>query len=319
MELLLRGLCNVWSNDWADHLPLVELLLGNQTNASMNTAPNDLLYSLWLCDPFTALQPVMMLSDLTLLDCQLALQQQALDHHALVQAYMHQLYSTLHATPPMLAIDNWVWLELHDGYSLPPSFLPPDWWLGIQCIGPYLIKHVVSNLAYEISLPPESHLHPVISIQHLEPYVPSEKPIITLVITEILKEHNTYHCGKQYLVQFKHASWDKWVRESSITNLDVLKQWRICRLSNSNSTALEAVAPPPARTGLLSTTTQMNLHLLASCLASPYLWIQSLLPSQLNRITLRSLLPVLLAVSSPLLPYIPPPRCTLSSRSMLTL
>ncbi|KAJ1044800.1 hypothetical protein NDA14_006705 [Ustilago hordei] len=48
VELILHGLCNAWSDDWATHLPLVELLLANHVNASMNAAPNDLLYSLQL-------------------------------------------------------------------------------------------------------------------------------------------------------------------------------------------------------------------------------------------------------------------------------
>ncbi|CCF49933.1 uncharacterized protein UHOR_00837 [Ustilago hordei] len=229
VELLLRGLCNAWSDDWADHLPLVELLLGNRPNASMNAAPNDLLYGLRLHDPFTMLQLVMSLSDLTLLDCCLALCQQALDHLALVQAYMHQWYNSLHTPPPKLAISDWVWLELHDGYLLPPSFLPPDQRLGIQHIGPYPIKHMVSNLAYEISLPLESHLHPVISIQHLEPYMPSDKPITTSLVTEILKEHKTHCCSKQYLVCFEHASCDKWVLENTVTNPAILEQWHLRR------------------------------------------------------------------------------------------
>ncbi|SAM86336.1 uncharacterized protein UBRO_20032 [Ustilago bromivora] len=141
VELLLRGLCNAWSNDWATHLPLVELLLANWVNTSMNAAPNDLLFGLRLHDPFTALQPVMALGDLTLPDHQLALRQQALDHLALVQAYMCQQYDTLHASPPRLAVSDWVWLELHDGYSLPPSLLPTGRCLGMQWVGPYLITN----------------------------------------------------------------------------------------------------------------------------------------------------------------------------------
>lgn len=68
VELLLCRLCNAWSDDWAAQLPLVKLLLGNHINASMNAAPNNLLFGMKLCDPFMALQPVMALGDLTLLD-----------------------------------------------------------------------------------------------------------------------------------------------------------------------------------------------------------------------------------------------------------
>ncbi|SPC63589.1 uncharacterized protein UHOD_11296 [Ustilago sp. UG-2017b] len=211
VELLLRGLCNAWSDDWATHLPLVELLLGNRVNASMNAAPNDLLFGLQLRDPFTALQPITTLGDFTLPDWRLALRQQALDHLALVQEYMRQRYNSLHAPPPQLAVGDWVWLELHDGYSLPPGLLPSDRRLGVQRVGPYTIKRVVSNLAYELALPPESRLHPVISIQHLEPYVPSGNPITGATITAILRERETRHRGLQYLVRFEHAGRDKWV------------------------------------------------------------------------------------------------------------
>lgn len=242
VELLLQGLCNAWLDDWAMHLPLVELLLGNHINTSMNAAPNDLLFGLHLHDPFTALQSVMTLGDLTLPDCRVALRQQALDHLALVQAYMRLCYDSLHEPPPQLAVGNWVWLELHDGYSLPPSLLPTDRRLGVQRVSPYPIKRVISNLTYELILPPGSWLHLVISIQHLKPYVPSEKPITNTVITAILKERKTHQHGHQYLVRFEHAGQDQWVPENTVTNIAVLEGWRIRR--NAALTAQDGVAPP---------------------------------------------------------------------------
>lgn len=231
VEMLLRGLCNAWADDWATHLPLVELLLGNRVNASMNAAPNDLLYGMRLRDPFTAMQTVTTLGDLSLPDRRTALRQEALDHLAVVQTYMRQRYDALHAPPPALSVGDWVWLELHNGYSLPRSLLPPDRRLGVQRVGPYRIKRVVSNLAYELNLPAGSRMHPVILIQHLEPYKPSTKPVTSASITAILKERDTRRRGRQYLVRFDHAGHDKWVPETAVTDPAVLEGWRIRRAS----------------------------------------------------------------------------------------
>ncbi|KAJ1036654.1 hypothetical protein NDA13_000184 [Ustilago tritici] len=131
-----------------------------------------------------------------------------IDHLALVQAYMRQRYNAAHAPPPQLAVGDWVWLELHDGYSLPPSLLTPDRCLGVQRVGPYPIKRVISDLAYEFTSPSGNRLHPVISIQHLEPYIPSDKPVTTAIITAILRERETLCRGLQYLVRFEHAGRD---------------------------------------------------------------------------------------------------------------
>lgn len=151
---------------------------------------------------------------------------------------MRQRYDSIHAPPPSLSVGDWDWLELYDGYSLPHSLapllphsltpslphslLPPDLRPGVQRVDSYPIKRVVSTPAYELDLPSSSRLHSVLSIQHLEPYISSDKPITSATITAILKERRTRRRGRQYLVRFDHAGHDKWVPESTVTNPAVL-------------------------------------------------------------------------------------------------
>ncbi|VTT76585.1 unnamed protein product [Fusarium fujikuroi] len=59
-----------------------------------------------------------------------------------------------------------VYLRLHDGYHLPGK--PSKKW-SQQRTGPFLIKRVVNDLAYELEIPEQWKIHPVISVKHLVP------------------------------------------------------------------------------------------------------------------------------------------------------
>ncbi|KAF5971878.1 TY3B-TY3B protein [Fusarium bulbicola] len=59
-----------------------------------------------------------------------------------------------------------VYLRLHDGYTLPGK-RSKKW--SQQRTGPFRIKRVVNDLAYELELPDQGKIHPVISSKHLVP------------------------------------------------------------------------------------------------------------------------------------------------------
>lgn len=246
VEMALRGLCNDWADDWASHLPVVELLLGNREHASLNAAPNELVYGLKLRDPFTALQPISDMGTLPFPDRRVALREQALDHLASAQVYMKHRYDVLHQAPPAFAAGDFVWLNLGDGYRLPRSFLPPDRRLGIQRVGPYRIVRVVSPLAYELALPAGSCLHPVISVQHLEPYVPPAVAPSARRITAILKERVLRTRGAQYLVCFDMAGHDQWIPADAVTDPAVLTAWRDRQVASRTVADQDASLPPAA-------------------------------------------------------------------------
>ena len=56
-------------------------------------------------------------------------------------------------------------LRLHKGYKVPGVHKK----LGQQRIGPFKVLQRVGRLAYKLELPPRYKIHPVISVDHLEP------------------------------------------------------------------------------------------------------------------------------------------------------
>lgn len=66
-----------------------------------------------------------------------------------------------------------VYLRLHRGYHLPGR--PPRKY-SQQRAGPFVIKRRIGRLAYELDLPPNMGIHPVISVAHLSPTPPGNDP-----------------------------------------------------------------------------------------------------------------------------------------------
>ena len=65
---------------------------------------------------------------------------------------------------------DYVYLRLHRDYSLPGKANSK---LSNQRTGPFLVKRRIGRLAYELDLPPQWRIHPVISVSQLEP-VPAD-------------------------------------------------------------------------------------------------------------------------------------------------
>jgi hypothetical protein len=66
-----------------------------------------------------------------------------------------------------------VYLRLHKGYHLPGN---PSRKLSQQRTGPFVVKRRVGRLAYELDLPANMGIHPVISVAHLAPTPDGKDP-----------------------------------------------------------------------------------------------------------------------------------------------
>jgi hypothetical protein len=85
---------------------------------------------------------------------------------------MKKRYDKRH-TPLLLNPGDLVMLKLHHGYRIPGV---KNRKLSIQRVGRFKIKRRVSPLAYELELPPNMKIHPVISVTNFEPLPPGEDP-----------------------------------------------------------------------------------------------------------------------------------------------
>ena len=99
-------------------------------------------------------------------------QQEAQDSIAWANLAMKHRYDK-HHIPLLLNPGDFVMLKLHHGYRVPGI---KNKKLSIQRVGRFKIKRRVSPLAYELELPSNMKIHPVISVTNLEPLPPGEDP-----------------------------------------------------------------------------------------------------------------------------------------------
>jgi hypothetical protein len=83
-----------------------------------------------------------------------------------------QYYDAKHQ-PLTMDVGDRAFLKLHRGYKLPGN---PNRKLSEQRTGPFEIIRRVGKLAYELKLPPQWKIHPVISVAHLEPAPKGQDP-----------------------------------------------------------------------------------------------------------------------------------------------
>lgn len=100
-------------------------------------------------------------------------------------------------------------VSAHKGYKTPADGVPPKY--GPQFAGPYKIVERVGRAAYRLELPPNSKIHGVISIDHLEPYeldpfgrsLPYAGPVrAERHERKIVAERETRGQRKQYLIEY---------------------------------------------------------------------------------------------------------------------
>jgi hypothetical protein len=147
---------------WTTVLPYLQATLNNSTNASTKLSPNEVIYG------FRTNDAISLLADLPPEDFDRLRQikrEDAEEAIAFANINMKHHYDRRH-TAITLKVGESAYLRLHHGYTIPGLHNKK---LSNQRVGPFNIVRKVGNLAYELSLPPNMKIHPVVSIAHLEP------------------------------------------------------------------------------------------------------------------------------------------------------
>ena len=87
---------------------------------------------------------------------------------------MKERFDTAHQ-PLQLKPGDWAFITLHHGYKIPGQGNPK---FSQQRTGPFVVREVYGKgNAYKLDLPDHWKIHPVISVEHLEPApAPSADP-----------------------------------------------------------------------------------------------------------------------------------------------
>jgi hypothetical protein len=155
--------------DFTEFLPAFKRVFNNSTNASTGRTPNEIIYGFNLADSFGVVTE----GDAKEFEAERKVhQQEAQDSIAWANLAMKHRYDKRHI-PLLLNPGDLVMLKLHHGYRVPGV---KNKKLSIQRVGRFKIKRRVSPLAYELELPRNMKIHPVISVTNLEPLPPGEDP-----------------------------------------------------------------------------------------------------------------------------------------------
>ncbi|SCO30823.1 uncharacterized protein FFMR_02024 [Fusarium fujikuroi] len=150
-------------SDWSYILPALQWNLNGAHNAGTGTSAHEFIYGfkpMSALDTVTPMEDVADLPYLREVTCKEA--RLAMDFAAMKGK---RWYDDKHR-PITLKQGDRVYLRLHDGYHLPGK--PSKKW-SQQRTGPFLIKRVVNDLAYELEIPEQWKIYPVISVKYLVP------------------------------------------------------------------------------------------------------------------------------------------------------
>ncbi|RMZ86659.1 hypothetical protein DV736_g6115, partial [Chaetothyriales sp. CBS 134916] len=164
LRCLIADRSHLATSDWDEILPDTEYALNTLTNASTGYSPFLLLYGVHPREELAVQEDSNEGVD-DFLDQRRRIRRDAEDTLKLAQARMAIYFDRKH-TPFRQA--DLVYLRLakgvNIGYKLPNMSV-----LDVNKVGPFRVKRKVSNVAFELELPPDMGIHPVISCIHLEP------------------------------------------------------------------------------------------------------------------------------------------------------
>ena len=172
VEIALRYLISEYPEvEWHLALPALQARLNNAINVATGRSPNEVVYGFRVREALSALTPDMTGAGkgFTIEEKRFRHRQEAADSASFAAAKAKIYYDARH-TPLLLNPGDKAFLRLNRGYKLPGK---PNPKLSNQRTGPFPIKRRIGRLAYELELPPEWRVHPVISVAQLEP-VPKE-------------------------------------------------------------------------------------------------------------------------------------------------
>jgi hypothetical protein len=171
VETALRYLISQGKTDWPNWLPLIRMTLNNCRSEATDHSPNELLYGFPIREGFELTD----LSEEALRDGRIervatrddyatqrsVAQQEARDAVAWALFKMKQR-DRRH--PITFRPGDQVYIRLHHGYRIPGQNRK----VGLLRVGPRVVLEAYRN-AYRVDLPPNWHIHPVISVEQLEP------------------------------------------------------------------------------------------------------------------------------------------------------
>jgi hypothetical protein len=149
---------------WIEFLDPITRILNSSKNASTGKSPDEIVFGFDLQDSFG----IVSTDDSDAQNFEQnrkEYQQEARDCVAYAQLAMKKRYDN-GRMPLIMNSGDKAFINLHEGYRIPGTKGKK---LGIQRIGPCTVLRRVSPLAYELEIPSNWRIHPVISITHLEP------------------------------------------------------------------------------------------------------------------------------------------------------
>lgn len=172
VEIALRSVVNFEQSDWDQHLPMVELALNNAKQTSTGYSPFQLMYGRHADTPVDlAIQLPSSVSENPSVESRLRSMQESWQRacqHLQVSQERQKKYANRHRRDVKLAVGDRVLLSTKQLKFHNPSTRTPK--LSSQYIGPFSIKKKVNDNAYELDLPPQLHIHPVINITRVKVY-----------------------------------------------------------------------------------------------------------------------------------------------------
>lgn len=157
------------SSNWVDALPAIQTGLNNATHAATGLSPNESIYG------FKVREALSLLGGAKDQDHEIArtlYQREASEAIAFANIKSKAYYDRRHK-PLFLNAGDQVLVRLHKGYKLPES---PNPKLFSRYAGPFTVIRRIGRLAYEFDLPVTWKVHPVISVEQLEPFPSDADP-----------------------------------------------------------------------------------------------------------------------------------------------
>ena len=171
VEIALRYLTTEYPNqEWTTMLPALQASLNNTPNSSTHRSPNEVVYGFKVREAMDVLGQEAN-AHINIDEERFRHRAEAADATSYASAKAKIYYDSRHQ-PLLFKPGDQAFLRLHHGYSLPGK---PNPKLSNQRTGPFLVKRRVGRLAYELELPPQWRVHPVISVTQLEP-MPGRDP-----------------------------------------------------------------------------------------------------------------------------------------------
>jgi hypothetical protein len=171
LEEMLRSRVNFQQSDWDEHLAAAELAFNNSRHASTGFTPFYLNYGqevqLPLDQAIAALRPTNnpeAAARIRRLQADLARARSHIERAQQRQAH----YADQHRRAVTFAVGDKVLLSTEHLKMLGADKRTPKF--TFKYIGPFTIKRVVNNNAYELDLPPQLQIHPVLNVSRLKQY-----------------------------------------------------------------------------------------------------------------------------------------------------